>query len=100
MKIGHKTFLDGDAQNLQMFYGCFMVISSHFFKKEKVQTVILRCLTGFIVNWFKSYDRKRKYFRFRCLAILQKVPNFCILHLVSTSKLPFEPPFAICLKNG
>ena len=77
MKIGHKTYLDGDAQNLQMFYGCFMVISSHFFKKS-VQTVILRCLSGLNVNWFKSYNRKRKHFRFRCFAILQKIPNFCV----------------------
>ena len=27
---------------------------------KQVQTVILRCWTGLILNWFKSYNKKRK----------------------------------------
>ena len=33
-------------------------------KEAEVQTVILRCWTGLKLNWFKSYDAKRKYFCF------------------------------------
>ena len=34
------------------------------FHKTEVLTVILRCLTGLIYDWLKSYDAKRKYFHF------------------------------------
>ena len=30
------------------------------FDKTEIHTVILRCLTGLDLNWFKSYDKKRK----------------------------------------
>ena len=44
----------------------FTAISGHFFPyvfifhKTEVQMVILRCLTSLYLNWFKSYDKKRK----------------------------------------
>ena len=40
------------------------------FHKTEVQTVILRCLTGLNLDWFKSYDSKYKYFHFCFLVIL------------------------------
>ena len=44
-----------------------MTISVHFltnhmviFHKTEIQTVILRCLMSLNLNWYKSYDTKRK----------------------------------------
>ena len=34
------------------------------FHKTEIQTVILRCLISLNLNWYKSYDTKRKYFHF------------------------------------
>ena len=42
------------------FFSIFMFI----FHKTEVQKVILRCLTGLNLDWFKSYDTKHKYFHF------------------------------------
>ena len=51
--------------------GSFTTISGHFlaicmfiFHKTEIRMVILRCLTGLNLNWFKSYDTKCKYFNF------------------------------------
>ena len=48
-----------------MINGRCRTISGHFFAncinifhKTEVQTVILMCLTGQNLNWFKSYDTK------------------------------------------
>ena len=47
--------------------GHFTIISGHYFAnyikiflKAEVQTVILRCLTSLNLNWYNSYDTKRK----------------------------------------
>ena len=48
------------------FFGNYMTI----FHKTEVQTIILRCLTGLNLGWFKSYDSKCKYFHFRFFVIL------------------------------
>jgi hypothetical protein len=54
-------------KNLQLINGRFMTSFCHFlayclniFHKTEVQTVIFRCLKGLNLNWFKSYDTKRK----------------------------------------
>ena len=67
-----------DAQNLWLINGHISTISSHLcpyiniFHKIEVQTVILRCWTGLKLNWFKSYDTKRKYFRYLFLQFCKK----------------------------
>ena len=38
----------------------FYVNPMDIFHKTEVQTVILRCLTSLNLNWYKSYDTKRK----------------------------------------
>ena len=38
------------------FFANYMFI----FHKIEIQTVILRCLTSLNLNWYKSYDTKRK----------------------------------------
>ena len=50
---------------MTIYISGFRTISGHFFAncmklfhKTEVQTVILRCLTGFNIHWFKSYDKK------------------------------------------
>ena len=61
--------LEGDASNLRLtshFFANYMNI----FHKTEVQMVILRCRTGLYLNWFKSYDTKRKYFLFHFYSIL------------------------------
>ena len=45
-------------------------IYMNIFHKTVVQAVILRCWMGLHLNWFKSYDKKCKFFHFRCSAIL------------------------------
>ena len=42
------------------FFANYMFI----FHKTEMQTVILRCLTSLNLNWYKSYDTKRKYFHY------------------------------------
>ena len=61
------NFLEGGASNLRLINGCFTTISSqifaiyiHIFHKTEVQTVILRCLTGLYLIWFKSYATNTK----------------------------------------
>ena len=46
------------------FFANYMFI----FHKIEIQTVILRCLTSLNLNWYKSYDTKRKN---------TKNPNVC-----------------------
>ena len=72
-----KLKLEGGHQNLRQLNCSFTTISSHFsaiyiniFNKTEIQTIILRCWTGFYLNWFKGYDTKRKYFCFQYLLIL------------------------------
>ena len=69
-----------------MTNGRFMTISGHFFatyieifNKTEVQTVILRCLTFLILNWFKSYDTIRKCCHFRFFHdFVKKIPLICV----------------------
>ena len=42
--------------NIWPFFANYMFI----FHKIEIQTVILRCLTSLNLNWYKSYDTKRK----------------------------------------
>ena len=51
----------------QLINGHFTTKSGHFFAnqmvifhKTEIQTVILRCLMSLNLNWYKSYDTKRK----------------------------------------
>ena len=85
------TYIETDHQNLRLTNGRFMNISSQFFANYKnmfyqteVQMVILVCWTSFNCKWFKSYDKKRKYFHFYFFAILyinRYFHLFCILRL-------------------
>ena len=77
LSIDEIQNIETDYQNSWLINGRFTTISGHFFgnylntfHKIDVQTVILRGLKGLNHNWFKSYDTKRKYFRFRVFAIL------------------------------
>ena len=45
---------------LRPFPAIFFAICMFIFHKTEVQTVILKCLTGLNLDWFKSYDTKRK----------------------------------------
>ena len=47
------------------------------FHKTEVLEVILRCLTGLIYDWLKSYDAKRKYFHIFFLRFCTKT-DICI----------------------
>ena len=44
---------------LQPFLAIFSANYTEICHKTEVQTVILRCLVGPDLNWFKSYDTKR-----------------------------------------
>ena len=94
----HFTTISGQ------FFANYMII----FHKTEVQTVILRCLTSLNLNWYKSYDTKRKNAKNanECFCTkLQKTENgnMCILchnfwtnwdlEPWSTSKWPSEPQF-------
>ena len=54
-----------DPKRMLLFNNCYKTVSGHFFAicififhKTEVQTVILRCLMGLDLNWFKSYGLK------------------------------------------
>ena len=64
------SYIEGDASNFRLTKVHFPTLSSHFFAKTEVQTVILRCWTGLYLYWFKSYDIKRKYFLFHFFSSL------------------------------
>ena len=58
----------------------FTTISGHFvancmfiFHKKEVQKVILRCLTGLNINWFKNYGLRCKLRPRACLANFQNI---------------------------
>ena len=58
----------------------FTTISGHFsancmfiFHKKEVQTVILRCLTGLNIDWFKNYGLRCKWRPRACLANFQNI---------------------------
>ena len=58
----------------------FTTISGHFsancmfiFHKKEVQTVILRCLMGLNVDWFKNYGLRCKWRPRACLANFQNI---------------------------
>ena len=44
--------------------------------------IILRCLTGLIYDWLKSYDTKHKYFHFFFFAILYKNRHLHLLRFL------------------
>ena len=55
----------------QFFANCIL-----FFHKTEVQTVILRCLTGLDLNWFKSYGLKCSLMPCRLLANWRKIGSY------------------------
>ena len=93
--------IEGVTKNLRMINGCFMTTSGHFFSnyinifhKTEVQTVIVMCLTGRNLNWFKSYDTKCQYifpflffFRFctKTLICIFCVFAFCVITIVPSN---------------
>ena len=63
-----------------LFYNCYKTVSGHFFAicififhKTEVQTVILRCLMGLNLDWFKIYGLWCKWRPCACLANFQKI---------------------------
>ena len=60
------------------------------FHKTEVLTVILRCLTGLHSDYFKSYDTKRKYFRFWAFAIFKKDSHLCNVFCLLIEFLNFQ----------
>jgi hypothetical protein len=77
----------------------FTTISGHFFAscmvifhKTEVQTVILRCLMGLHLDWFRHYGLRCRWRPCTCLANSQKI---------ATDKRPFYdhiwPFFANCM---
>ena len=67
------------SQKRQLINSHFTCISGHFFAnymiifhKTKVQMVILRCLTGLNLHWFKRYGFRCKMRPCTCLANSQK----------------------------
>ena len=99
----------------QFFANCMFILH-----KIEIHTVILRCLTSLNLNWYKSYDTKRKNTKNSNVCFCTKLQknrngNNCILchnvwtnwgiDLFSTSKWPSEPQFCeryLCRwqKNG
>ena len=54
-----------DPKRMLLLNNCYKTVSDHFFAicilifhKTEVKTVILRCLIGLDLNWFKSYGLK------------------------------------------
>ena len=66
----------------------------NIFHKTEVQKVILRCLTGFYLIWFKSYDTKRNM---RPNAILAKSET--LDKKFATDKWPFYDHFGHSFAN-
>ena len=71
----------------------FTTISGHFFAncmfifhKTKVQTVILRCLMGLNLDWFKRYGLRCRWRPPRYLANSQKIPNQAFAENFTISK--------------
>ena len=62
--LQQESSKSGDVQDLQIVYGRFTVIFSHFLQimwisfKNEVGTILLRCLLSLNLNWFKSYGKK------------------------------------------
>ena len=46
--------------HFKTIYGHFFANYMFIFHKTEIQTVILRCLMSLNLNWYKSYDTKRK----------------------------------------
>jgi hypothetical protein len=95
----------------------FATTSSHLFAncmfifhKTEVQTVILRCLTGLNLDWFKSYDLRFRWRPRTCLAYCQKIatdkwlfcyniwPFFCQLYVYLSQNLASDGHFR-CLTS-
>ena len=77
----------------QLINGHSTTISDHFFTncmlifhKTKIQTVILRCSRSLNLNWYNSYDKKRKkaknaneFFEQNCKKTKLEIFAFCVI---------------------
>ena len=72
--------------------GHFFAICIYIFYKTEVETVILRCLTGLQLDWFRRYGLRCRWRPCMCLANSQNI---------ATDKWPFYhqmwPFFANCM---
>ena len=62
--------------NICPFYNHFWSFSANCmftFHKKEFQTVILRCLTGLNIDWFKNYSLRCKWRPRACLANFQNI---------------------------
>ena len=62
----------------------FLVLANYkydYLSKTEVKTIILRWLKSLNLNWFKSYDKKCKYFTFRILLTHEIITtNKCLFY--------------------
>ena len=70
-KMVRDRIIETGQQNLRLIKGRFPTLSGLFFAKyinifhkTEIQTVILKLRMRLNLNWFKSYDKKYKYFPF------------------------------------
>ena len=91
--------MQSESKQITITNAHFMTISGRvpanymfIFHKTEVQTVILRCLMGLNLDWFKSYGLRCRWRPRTCLANFQKI---------TTDKWPFYchiwPFFANCM---
>ena len=80
LRVGHFTTISG-----HFFANCMFI-----FHKTEVQMVILRCLTGLHLDWFRHYGLRCRWRPCMCLANSQKI---------ATDKWPFYDHFWPFLAN-
>ena len=95
--IAHSTTISGHFSANCMF----------IFHKKEVQTVILRCLTGLNIDWFKNYGLRCKLRPRGCLANFQNIatdrwtfyyhiwPFFCQLYGYLSQKWDSDGHFQV-----
>ena len=57
LKYHTKNYQPIFSINISQFSAIYIII----FHKTEVQTVILRCWMGLNLNWYKTYETKRKW---------------------------------------
>ena len=103
-----------ESKQMTITIAHFTTISGHFsancmfiFHKKEVQTVILRCLTGLNIDWFKNYGLRCKWRPRACLANFQNIatdkwtfyyhiwPFFCQLYGYLSQKIASDGHFKV-----
>ena len=106
--------LYSESKRMTITIAHYTTISAHFsancmfiFHKKEVQTVILRCLTGLNIDWFKNYGLRCKWRPRACLANFQNIatdkwtfyyhiwPFFCQLYGYLSQKWDSDGHFEV-----